>query len=102
MAIQNKNSPDTTKLKAFFHFAVQKWWIIYGISLAIIAITLLGHPPTATDEIIYYPWIIMREKAGLFISILLGIIILGSVLYGMKKQFVILPLLLFVVTSVVA
>ena len=92
MEFQNDKLLSAKKVKVLLNVAVQKWWIIYGIGLAIIAIAQFGpRPPKATDEAVFYPWIMLREKAGELISILLVVVILGSVLYGMKKMFYLVP-----------
>ncbi len=91
------------KLKSFFEFAVQKWWIIYGIAIALfflwLNVLVTGQPaPKPTDEIIFYTWITLRGKIisldGL--SAILGLI--GIVLFGLKKKSFTFAVILAVIT----
>jgi hypothetical protein len=79
------------KLKSFFDFAVQKWWIIYGLSLVMVIIgviiTVFGPSiPKPADEVVFYPWIMLREKNNPPILILLTVFILGIVLFALKRK----------------
>ncbi len=93
------------KLKSFVDFAVQRWWIIYGLSLGIfflyLFIAIFGPPtPKPADEIVFYPWIMLREANNLPTLILSAVFILAIVLFGLKKKSFTPAVLLGVITAI--
>lgn len=77
--------------KVVSQFLVRKWWVFYGISLVIIIVGIIiaifgPSLPKPADNIVFYPWITLRETNNPLTLILLAVSILAIVLFALKKK----------------
>jgi hypothetical protein len=105
----NPKSLATIKLKPVLNFAVQKWWLVYGLSLAIFLLWVLIWPflfgagaPKPTDDLVFYPQISLRETVNRLVIIPILIFVLGIILYALQKKSLIPAIVLAIITVVSA
>jgi hypothetical protein len=90
-------------IKSPLHFAVQKWWLIYGLSLALfflwIVIAIWGPPtPKPADDTVFYPWILFQGRAAILALVALAGFALGCLFYAVKNRSFAVPLILAAIT----
>jgi hypothetical protein len=94
------------KAKAVFNRAVDKWWIVYCIGLFLfglwVVLIFFGPPiPRPTDEIMFYPWVMHKAKAGVVLNVAALVPLLaGCLLFSKHRKSLELPLVLVGVTLI--
>jgi hypothetical protein len=83
-----------------WRFLVDKWWLVYGASVALFAAILAFLPPvpTAGDESVFYPLVLFSGSVSILILVIFAGYTLGCTLLGVKESSFGNPIKLFTAT----